>query len=109
MKDGPVETPLRPSLNRPQFIAGGDRELVLLTLVLGAVVIASGMSALSFAVGFGFIFVTLAVLRKIGRIDPLLRHVYLANRKYKDFYPAKSGRLVVGQPTPMKWIRSKYV
>ena len=27
MKDGPVETPLRPSLNRPQFIAGGDRDV----------------------------------------------------------------------------------
>jgi type IV secretory pathway TrbD component len=108
MKDGPVETPLRSSLNRPQLIAGGDRELVL-TLVLGAVVIASGMSGLSFVVGLGFVSLTLAALRKMGRVDPLLRHVFNANRKYRDFYPAKSGRLLAGRPTPMKWVRSKYV
>jgi type IV secretory pathway TrbD component len=109
MKEGPVETPLRGSLNRPQLIAGGDRELVLVTLVLGAVVIASGMSAISFAVGLGFVLVTISALRKMGSVDPLLRHVFNANRKYRDFYPAKSGRLVAGLPTPKKWIRSKYV
>jgi type IV secretion system protein TrbD len=106
---GPAETPMRSSLNRPQQIAGADRELVLATLMIGAVVIASGFSFDSFVVGLAFVFSTMAALRKMGKIDPLLRQVYLENRKYKDFYPAKSGRLVPGRPTPAKWIRSKYV
>jgi type IV secretory pathway TrbD component len=106
---GPVETPMRSSLNRPQQIAGGDRELVLATLMIGAVVIASGFSWDSFVVGLAFVFASLTALRKMGKLDPLLRKVYSANRKYKDFYPAKSGRLISGRPTPMNWIRNKYV
>ena len=106
---GPVETPLRSSLNRPQQISGGDRELVLATLMLCAIVIASGFSWDSFLVGLSFLFLALGALRRMGKIDPLLRQVYTANRKYKDFYSAKSGRLIPGSPTPMKWIRSKYL
>ena len=100
---GPVETPMRSSLNRPQQIAGGDRELVLAALMIGAVVVVSGFSWDSFLLGIVFLSLALVCLRKMGKIDPRLRHVYLANRKYRDYYPAKSGKLVGGRSTPMSW------
>ena len=37
MEDQPVFTPMRASLNRPQLLMGGDRELVLLSGLLGGI------------------------------------------------------------------------
>ena len=97
MEDKPVLTPMRTSLSRSQLLLGGDRELVLLTGLLAALLAVSVMSVLSFVIaGVGFVAVV-AVLARIGREDPMMRKVYSRHLTYKDFYPAKSGVAVQGK------------
>jgi type IV secretory pathway TrbD component len=97
MEDQPVLTPMRASLNRPQLLMGGDRELVLLTGLLAALMAVSVMSLLSFLIAGASFVVIVAVLAKMGKEDPLMRRVYARHLAYKDFYPAKSGVAVAGK------------
>ena len=97
MDDLPVFTPMRASLSRPQMLMGGDRELVLLTGLLAALMAVSVMSFLSFLIaGAGFAAIV-AVLARMGKEDPLMRKVYARHLTYKDYYPAKSGVAVEGK------------
>jgi type IV secretion system protein TrbD len=99
MDDQPVFTPMRASLNRPQLLMGGDRELVLLSGLLLALMAVSVMSFLSFLIaGISFMAIV-AVLARMGKEDPLMRKVYARHLAYRDFYPAKSGAAVVGKPS----------
>jgi type IV secretion system protein VirB3 len=91
------------SVNRPQLLMGGDRELVLLAGLVGAVMAISVMTMMSFfiaGVSFGTI---VMVLARLGKADPLMRKVYSRHIRYNDFYPAKSGKKAVGIPTRMSW------
>ena len=100
MEDQPDIYPdARASLNRPQLLMGGDRELVLLSGLLLALMAVSVMSFLSFLIaGISFMAIV-AVLARMGKEDPLMRKVYVRHLAYKDFYPAKSGVAVVGKPS----------
>jgi len=99
MDDQPVFTPMRASLNRPQLLMGGDRELVLLSGLLLALMAVSVMSFLSFLIGGASFMAIVAVLARMGKEDPLMRQVYARHLAYKDFYPAKSGTAVMGKPS----------
>jgi type IV secretory pathway TrbD component len=104
LDDPPVLTEMHASLNRPQLLMGGDRELVLLAGLLSAVMAVSVMTMMSFfiaGVAFGTI---VMVLARLGKADPLMRKVYGRHIRYKDFYPAKSGKKAVGIPTRMSWL-----
>ena len=98
MEDQPVFTPMRASLNRPQLLMGGDRELVLLSGLVLALMAVSVMSFVSFLIaGISFVAIV-AVLARMGKEDPLMRKVYARHLAYRDFYSAKSGVAVVGKP-----------
>ena len=104
LDDPPVLTEMHASLHRPQLLMGGDRELVLLAGLLSGVMAVSVMTMMSFfiaGVSFGAIVVVLA---RLGKADPLMRKVYSRHIRYKDFYPAKSGKKAVGIPTRMSWL-----
>jgi type IV secretion system protein TrbD len=101
--DPPVLTEMHASLNRPQLLMGGDRELVLVAGLFAGVMAVSVMTMMSFfiaGVSFGAI---VMVLTQLGKADPLMRKVYSRHIRYKDFYPAKSGKKAVGIPTRMSW------
>jgi type IV secretion system protein VirB3 len=103
MDDQPVLTPMRASLNRPQLLMGADRELVLLTGLFCSLLAVSVMSLTAFLIaGLSFSSVVV-VLARIGKADPLMRKVYVRHVRYRDFYPAKSGRQIAGIPTKMSW------
>lgn len=102
-EEGPVLTPMHPSVNRPQLLMGGDREMVLLAGLLCGVMAVSVMTIASFVIAafsFGAIVVVLA---RIGKADPLMRKVYGRHVRYRDFYPAKSGKHAIGIPTRTSW------
>jgi type IV secretory pathway TrbD component len=103
MEDRPALTPLRPSLNRPQLLIGADRELVLLTGMLAALMAVTVMSFLSFVLAGLCFSAATAVLGRIAKADPLMRRVYARHVLYRDFYPAKSGVRVTGIKTRMGW------
>lgn len=101
--DTPRETIIHQSANRPHLILGGDRELVLfagLTAVCLAFTLATWWGVL---IGIVFWLGAVAVLSRMGKADPLLRHVYLRHIKYKMFYPAKSGLDAVSGLSGMSW------
>jgi type IV secretion system protein VirB3 len=103
LDDQPVLTPMHASVNRPQLLMGGDRELVLLAGLLCGVMGVSVMTIMSFfiaGVSFGAI---VMVLARLGKADPLMRKVYSRHIRYRDFYPATSGKAAVGIPTRMSW------
>src|ERR1051326_8715419 len=101
--DTPRETIIHQSANRPHLILGGDRELVLfagLTAACLAFTLATWWGAL---IGVVFWIAAIAVLARMGKADPLLRHVYLRHIQYETFYPAKSGREAVTCPCKKSW------
>ena len=103
LDDQPVLTQMHASVNRPQLLMGGDRELVLLAGLLCGVMAVSVLTIMSFLIGgvsFGAI---VTVLARLGKADPLMRKTYSRHIRYRDFYPAKSGNKAIGIPTRMGW------
>jgi type IV secretion system protein TrbD len=97
------EIVIHQSANRPNLILGGDRELVLLTIM---VAVALGFSLASWwGVGLaaGFWMASIAALQRMGKADPLLRHVYLRHIRYAPYYPAKTALGARSIETPANW------
>lgn len=99
------EHPIHRSINRTQQLLGCDRELVV---VSGFVVFAC---AFSLANAWGFLggavlwFVLVGALQRMGKADPLMRHVYIRHTKYRRFYPAKSGLYSRSPKLPPHWMK----
>ena len=101
--DAPREMPFHQSANRPHLLLGGDRELVLASGVLAAMLIFAVMTWWSIVAGLVLWLAAVAVLARMGRVDPLLRHVYVRHVRYRAFYPAKSRLCARPTSTRMKW------
>lgn len=101
--DTPREMPFHQSANRPHLLLGGDRELVLISGVLAAILIFAVMAWWSIIAGIVLWLVAVAVLARMGKADPLLRHVYLRHVRYWAFYPAKSKLCSRPTTTRMRW------
>ena len=99
----PREIVIHQSANRPNQILGGDRELVLLTILI-SVSLAFSL-ATWWGVGLSILFwlTAIAVLQRMGKADPLLRQVYLRHIRYRSFYPAKSGLYAKCVQRPARW------
>ena len=101
--DRPREITIHQSANRPNQILGGDRELVLVS-VLVAVSLAFSLASLwGIALSIGFWISAVAVFQRMGKADPMMRHVYMRHIRYRSFYPAKSGLLSTCLQTPPRW------
>jgi type IV secretory pathway TrbD component len=101
--DTPREITIHQSANRPNQVLGGDRELVLVS-VLVAVSLAFSLASLwGVALSVGFWVSAVAVFQRMGKADPMMRHVYMRHIRYRSFYPAKSGLLSTCLQTPSRW------
>jgi type IV secretory pathway TrbD component len=101
--DRPREIVIHPSANRPNQILGGDRELVLIAILVS---ISLGFSLASWwgiVLSVSFWVGAVALLQRMGKADPLLRHIYLRHIRYRSFYPAKSGLLSRCAAVPRSW------
>ena len=97
------EVPFHQSANRPNLLLGADRELVLLSLLIA---VGLGFSLASWwGLGLAIAWWTgsVAVLKRMGKADPMLRQVYLRHIRYRPFYPAKSGLYSRCLQTPVRW------
>ena len=101
--DKPREVVIYQSANRPNLLLGADRELVLVTIMV------AGGLAFSLATWWGVgvavmvWIVSIAILQRMAKADPLLRRVYLRHIRYAGFYPAKSGLYARSAETPSSW------
>ena len=90
--DKPREVVIHQSANRPHLLLGGDRELVLFSALLSAMLIFALVTWWGVLTGIVLWFLSVAILSRMGKADPLLRQVYLRHLRYRPFYPAKSCR-----------------
>ncbi len=88
--DKPREVIIHQSANRPHLLLGGDREIVLLFALLSAALVFALATWWGAVAGIALWVVSVAVLSRMGKADPLLRHVYVRHVRYQPFYSAKS-------------------
>ena len=98
--DRPREVPFHESANRPQLLMGGDRELILVSAILAAMLVFAVMKWWSILGGLVLWLIAVGVLARMAKVDPLLRHVYIRHIGYRDFYPAKSRMSAPPTTTP---------
>ena len=101
--DRPREIVIHQSANRPNQILGGDRELVLIAMLTAISLAFSLGSWWGIGLSVAFWVGAVAVLQRMGKADPLLRHIYVRHIRYKAFYPAKSGLLSRCASIPRNW------
>ena len=101
--DRPREIVIHQSANRPNQLLGGDRELVLIAILTAISLAVSLGSWWGIGLSVAFWVGAVGVLQRMGKADPLLRHIYVRHIRYKAFYPAKSGLLSCCAPIPRNW------
>jgi type IV secretion system protein VirB3 len=69
---------------------GGDRELVLFTGLVAFTLTVPSFQWASIATGIVLWLAALYLLRQMAKSDPLMRHVYLRQLRYRRYYPARS-------------------
>ena len=83
--DQPREVPFHESANRPQLLMGGDRELILVSAILAAMLVFAVMKWWSILGGFVLWLIAVGVLARMAKVDPLLRHVYIRHIRLSGF------------------------
>jgi type IV secretory pathway TrbD component len=101
--DRPREIIIHQSANRPNQILGGDRELVLLALLVSVSLAFSLASLWGIGLAVGFWIGAIAVLQRMGKADPMLRKVYMRHTRYRPFYFAKSALFSRCVPHASRW------
>ena len=101
--DKPRETMIHQSANRPNLLLGGDRELVLVMVMIAGGLAFSLASWWGIGLAAALWVASMGALQRMGKADPLLRPVYLRHIRYIDFYPAKSGLHGQTTETPSGW------
>ena len=101
--DRPREVIIHQSANRPNQLMGGDRELVLVTILITVALAFSLASVWGIALAGAWHVSAMAALKRMGKADPLLRHAYMRHIRYRPFYPAKSGISSRCLQPPMGW------
>jgi type IV secretion system protein VirB3 len=101
--DKPREIVIHQSANRPNQILGGDRELVLLAVLISVSLAFSLATLWGIVIAVAFWIGAVAVLQRMGKADPMLRQVYMRHVQYRPFYPAKGGLFSQCVPQRSKW------
>ncbi|MCW5220377.1 conjugal transfer protein TrbD [Verminephrobacter aporrectodeae subsp. tuberculatae] len=79
-------TPFHRALHRPQQIMGGERELMLFSMLIAVGLIVSAMNFVATIIGLIIWFVCVQGLRKMAKADPEMSKVYIRQLKYKHYY-----------------------
>ena len=101
--DKPREVAIHQSANRPNQLLGGDRELVLVAILIAVSLAFSLASLWGIALSIGFWVAAIAVFQRMGKADPMMRQIYLRHIGYRTFYPAKSGLYSSCLQPPRHW------
>lgn len=86
--------PIHRALSRPNLLFGADRELVLVTGLISAILIFVVITFYAVILGSLAWFITVAALRRMAKSDPLMRHVYLRHIRYRPFYRPTASRVL---------------
>jgi type IV secretory pathway TrbD component len=79
-------TPFHRALHRPQQIMGGERELMLFSMLVAGGLIVSALNMVATAIGLVLWLICVHALRKMAKSDPELSKVYIRQLKYGHYY-----------------------
>lgn len=82
--------PIRRCGNRASLFMGGDRELVMFSGLLSAILVFAAQDWLAAITGIVLWFLSLKGLRLMAKSDPYLRTIYLRQRRYQAYYAPRS-------------------
>lgn len=82
--------PIRKCGNRPNLFLGGDRELVMFSGLLSAILVFAAQDWLAAIAGMVMWFLSLKGLRLMAKSDPFMRAIYLRQRCYQSYYAPRS-------------------
>jgi type IV secretion system protein VirB3 len=94
----PIRTRVRQSLLRPLLVFGGERELVIASGMLTAILVLAFADPVLIAIGITFWLLVLGLLQKMGKYDPQLSQLYRRHVNRKVFYPAQPHMVTVEPP-----------
>ena len=83
-------TPFYRVLYRPPLVLGGEREPVLLTLVIAVGLAVSGFNVASLVIAAVLWFGGIAGFRAMAKADPYMTNVYLRQVSYRAHYSPRS-------------------
>lgn len=80
------QTPFHRALHRPHLIMGGERELMLFSMLVAGGLAVSGLNLVTLGIGATLWLICAQVLRRMAKADPQLSAVYLRQLKYRHYY-----------------------
>jgi type IV secretory pathway TrbD component len=80
------QTRIRRALHRPQPIWGGERELMLFSLLVAGGITIAAMNGVATLIGLVLWLACVYGLRKMAKADPAMSKVYLRQLRYRDYY-----------------------
>lgn len=89
-QDDDISAPLHESLNRPMLMMGGERNLVLMLMVVSGVFIFSLHAVWAAVVGIALWMIGQFALTRAGRYDPQLSKTGARSLKQQRYYPASA-------------------
>ena len=85
-----VRTRIRQSMLRPMLVLGGERELVMASGMIAAILALAFGDIVLVAIGVAFWLVILVILQRMAKHDPQLSRVYVRHLNKKVYYPAQA-------------------
>ncbi|ATD82333.1 MULTISPECIES: conjugal transfer protein TrbD [Desulfovibrio] len=83
--------PLYQSLHRHNLVLGAERELAMGSSLI-ALLVGSGVTFFSGVSAFAFWLVSMFLLQRMAKADPLMSKVWMRHVKQQVFYSARSSR-----------------
>jgi len=80
------ETPFHRALHRPQQIMGGERELMLFSMLAAGGLIIAAMNFVATLIGLVLWLVCVQGLRQMAKSDPNMSKVYVRQLHYGHYY-----------------------
>jgi len=84
------KVPIRRVGNRANLFMGGDRELVMISGLIGFALVFQAQEWHAAIIGTMLWLSALYLLRLMAKSDPQMRTVYLRHRRYKGFYAPRA-------------------
>ena len=100
MENAPREITLNQALCRPDHLWGAERELVLSSALVVAMLLFLGWDMMLTVFGLLFWVLVYTALKMMAKADPLMSKVYLRHIRYQPYYRAFS--------TPFANVRKSY-
>lgn len=79
-------TPFFRALHRPQQVMGGERELMLFSMLVAGGLIVAAMNLVATVMGLAIWFICVQGLRRMAKADPVMSKVYMRQLKYGHYY-----------------------